>query len=235
MCSKQNLNHFEMQSRKNQPNHGANNNNNNSNGNNIGNGPPHGMRNQMYDGNPGGPGGIGRNPMMNNNGGGNGNMRPPLMNRPQRSNGPLLSNQPQNMGMGRGPSNYGPNSGGGGHGGVSMQSGGGNQGWQPHQMGGGGPGSGGPGNGGQRGLPMHNVNPRTGGPMGGPMGMRLGPGPNGPRNNQGPLLRAPGPPNDGRIGHGAQMNDWDSHGMQTSMGNNQLFYDQGALQTLHVL
>lgn len=232
MCSKQNLNHFEMQSRKNQPNHGANN-NNNSNGNmgmgmgmGMNNGPPHGMRNPMYDNNQGGPGMGNRNNMMNNNGG-NGNMRPPLMNRPQRSNGPLLPNQPQNMGMGRGPSNYGPNS-GGGHGSGSVQPGGGNQGWQSHQMGGGGPGNGGPTNGGQRGGPMHGGNPRSNGPIGGPIGMRLGHGMNGPRNNQPPLLRAPGPPNDGRIGHGGQMNDWDSHGMQSSsMNNNQRFYDQG--------
>lgn len=235
MCSKQNLNHFEMQSRKNQPGGaqgGSNNNNNmNSNGSNN-NGPSHsGMRGGMFDGRNGamsggmggGSGNTGNMINRSNSGGGGGgghNMGPPMMNRPQRQNGPMINNQP-NMRMGGGNMSGGFGSGGNGGGmhqgggGGPMQQNVGSQGWPQHQMSG--HNSGSNNGGGQRGGMMHGGNSRTGGPMssGGPMGMRMTPGglPSGPRNSSTPLLRAPGMGNDGRLGHGGQMNDWDTHGM----------------------
>jgi len=204
VCNKQNLNHFEMQSRKNNPGHANNNNNNNNNNmNNMGNmnnGPGnHNMR----------PPFSGNNPMGMPNAGHN--MRPPLINRPQRPNGPLLSSQPpRGMPIGpQGPYNQGGN----------MQ----NQNlWNQHLPN----NQSGPGNRGGRG-PMHN-SPQGGGPprpnpMGGPprmpgnvSGMQ--------RNSSQPLLRAPGVPSDGHrgVGHNGQMGgsqDWDnSHNVGMSSG-----------------
>lgn len=91
-CNKQNLNHFEMQSRKNNPGHANNNQMNNGNpmGNNLNNGPNHMRPPFAQNPNMGGP----------SNAGGGHNMRPPLINRPQRpgNGGPLLSSQPRMSG-----------------------------------------------------------------------------------------------------------------------------------------
>lgn len=152
-CNKQNLNHFEMQSRKNNPGHA-----NSMNNGNMNNGPNH-MRPP-----------FGNGPMgMPNNGGGH-NMRPPLINRPQRPNGPpLLSNQP---GGPRIPMNQAP---GPGYGHGNNQGGMQNNMWNQNM---GGPQ---PGNRGVRGGngPMHGSPQGPGGsrmPMNqpGPMGMQRG-------------------------------------------------------------
>lgn len=180
-CNKQNLNHFEMQSRKNNPGH-ANNQMNNGNpmGNNLNNGPNHMRPPFAQNPNMGGPMGG-----PSNSGGGH-NMRPPLINRPQRpgNGGPLLSSQPRMSG----PYNHSNNQSG-------MQ----NQNmWNNHQNMG--PQSGNqPGNRNMR--PMHG-SPRLGGnPM---VGMNRMPNPNNnlSRSSQ-PLLRAPGPPSD------RGNSDWD--------------------------